>query len=359
VICGGPDGALRSLAAGALAAAGARVLSAGDVTWPMVQALVRVLRLEGGVYAGAQALRFADRAGRALPPRLQSAVSACVLRREMPPSFDGSGEVSRLTGAEEIYLSALLPPDDARPLTVPLAVFCDLPVLRRLAAEGLRRMGARRVRTAEAARAEAEAGEVGFLLSPDGESLTVFTDGHVFSGEETGLMVLSLCHKRRGTVFDLPGVPRAAVRISPLREPDAGAACAWQRMMMEDALAGLLLICGGMKEKPLAAMMAELPETHVLTREIPCRQADKGRVVRALCRDSALPRTLGEGVRFAHPGGWATVAPDAHRASLRVTSEAGDSEFARELCDLYLEKILALTNGKKMEDSAKNTPFSP
>ena len=255
VIVGGPDGALRSLAEGALAAAGAKVFGAGDVTWPMLRTLIRALRLEGGTYAGGGALRFADRQGRALSARQQSAVSACVLRQDLPPAFDGSGEVTHLTGAEAVYLSALLPGDAGRETALPVLVCCASGPLRHLAAEALRRMGVSRVRTAETPPLP-EPGETGFLLAPDGESVSLFTRDTVYAPEQTALLRLLLLHREQGKLYDLPGTPRAAEEISALQPPDGSDACAWQRTAAEDGLATMLLICRSLREKPLEAWIA-------------------------------------------------------------------------------------------------------
>lgn len=356
VIVGGPDGALRSLAEGALAAAGAKVFGAGEVSWPMLRTLIRALRLEGGAYAGGGALRFADRQGRALSARQQSAVSACVLRQDLPPAFDGSGEVTHLSGAEAVYLSALLPGDAGRETALPVLVCCASGPLRRLAAEALRRMGVTQVRTAEGTPLP-ELGETGFLLTPDGESVSLFTRERVYAPEQTALLRLLLLHREQGRLYDLPGTPRAAQEISALQPPDGSDACARQRTAAEDGLASMLLICRFLREKSLDAWMAETPRTHLVTREIPCRTEDKGRVVRQLWQTAQTPHVLGEGVRFSHPRGFATVAADAHRGVVRITAEAGDTEFARELCDLYAGRVRALTEGRKMAETEKNAPF--
>ena len=70
-----------------------------------------------------------------------------------------------------MYLSALLPGDAGRETALPVLVCCASGPLRRLAAEALRRMGVSRVRTAETPPLP-EPGETGFLLAPDGESVS-------------------------------------------------------------------------------------------------------------------------------------------------------------------------------------------
>ena len=43
---------------------------------------------------------------------------------------------------------------------------------------------------------------------------------------------------------------------------------------MEDGLAALFLLCAAMKDGPLDDRRRTLPETHIQTREIPCKLQD-------------------------------------------------------------------------------------
>ena len=73
--------------------------------------------------------------------------------------------------------------------------------------------------------------------------------------------------------------------------------------------------------------------------ELPCKNTEKGRVLRTLCSQVLLPYTLGDGIHIAHEGGYADIVPDALRETVRVTGESADSEFAKELCDFYIARI--------------------
>ena len=174
--------------------------------------------------------------------------------------------------------------------------------------------------------------------------MTAFTAQGMLSPEENTMLLLALCEKKRGGLYDLPGVPRAAEGIAALRPRDESEACAWQRMVLRDGLAAALLLCDGLKNGPLQTLKEGLPETHILTRDVDCQISDKGRILHTLCDQTTLPHTLGEGVRIRHDRGFATIVPDAHRGLVRVTSESGDSEFARELCDFYSREIQKITN---------------
>ena len=132
--------------------------------------------------------------------------------------------------------------------------------------------------------------------------------------------------------------------MAELRPPDGSDSCAWQQRVMRDGLAAALLLCDALKNGPLSALTGSLPETHIRTLDVDCRNSDKGRILHTLCDQTALPHTLGEGVRIRHDRGFATIVPDAHRSLVRVTGESGDSEFARELCDFYFREIQKITN---------------
>ena len=345
VVIGGEDAAsCVSLAEGSLAASGVKVLSAGAVTEPMLRALIRALRTDGGVYLSGQTLRFLNRDGAPLTARQTSAMEGCVLRQDLLPAFTRPGTVIRLTGAEDLYLSQILPEGNGKPLWSPVAVRCEDAALRRLTQEALGRLDARNVRFISGADGPLRTGETGLSLSGQGGALAVFTGEKTLSPEENTLLLLSLCEKKQRVLFDLPGVPRAAEKIAALRPADDSGACAWQRMIQGDGLAAALLLCDALKNGPLSALTDGLPETYILTRDVDCPISDKGRVLHTLCDQTLLPHTLGEGVRIRHDRGFATIVPDAHLGRVRVTSESGDSEFAKELCDFYFKEIRKITN---------------
>ena len=336
--------AILSLAAGALAASGVRVLSAGSMTQPMLCALIQALGMEGGVFVSGQTIRFFGAQGEVISSRQMAAMDQCVLRQEGPPPFSRPGSVIRFTGGEEIYLAHILPEAENRPLWSPIAVFSDSGQLKHLAAEGLARMDARDVRCAALEDAQLRPGETGFLLPENGEDVTVFTREMTLSPEQKTMLLLALCHDRQGKLFDLEGVPRAAEGIAPLRSADGSRECLRQRTVLRDGLAAVFALCRELKRGTLPVLLSGIPETHIVTRDVTCEAKDKGRILHTLCDFTSLPHTLGEGVRIQHEKGFATIVPDAHRGLVRVMSESKDSEFARELCDFYQDQIQRMTD---------------
>ena len=335
--------ALGRVLSGALAAQGLRVLWAGEMTRGMLRLLTRELGLDGGVFSGGHAVQMLGAGGLPLEAGQTAALNALVLRGENDAEFTRPGTVTDFSGGEEIYLSRLLPRGD-RPLLSPVTVSCENPYLRKVAQRGLERMGVRLAQVLPEKPVQGRPGETQILLSPAGERMQVLREGKPVEEGLKELLLLKLILQRNGKLFDLLATPRAAARLSPLLLPDGSDACFDQRVFMEDGLAALFLLCGALKDGPLDTWLSTLPETYIRTRDIPCLPQDKGRVLHALCGGSKLPREMGDGVRFRHETGSATVMPDAYRNAVRITAEAAKYELAEELCDFYQNQIKRVTN---------------
>ena len=176
------------------------------------------------------------------------------------------------------------------------------------------------------------------------------------SREQKTLLILLLCRQKNGNIYDLPGAPRAAEAIAPLTLPDESEACAFQRLVMQDGLAQMVLICDALKTGPLDSLLQRLPETHIAVRDIACANGEKGKILHALCDQITLPHTLRDGLRIRHEDGYATSVPDAYLGSVRITGEAQKSEFAQELCDFYQIRIKNITNDKQNEKQSASLP---
>ena len=343
IAAGDGNQAMESLTVGALSAAGARVLSAGEMTEPMLKTLIRALDMEGGVFSAGHCLQFYTKEGGMISAKQRAAMEGCLLRQEGTGAFSQAGPVIPLTGAEEIYLSRIIPAQSG-PLFSPVALFCDALLVRRLAQEGLQRMGARDFRVGKAGEAELRPEETGFLVSEDGEDFALLLPEKTAAQEQKTMLLLALCKEKNGVIYDFPGIPRAAEEMAALRPPEENEGHSFQRLILEDGLAAVLFLCEALKKGPLEAMLDKLPETHIVTEEIPCKAREKGRILHTLCDQTALPHSLGEGIRIRHQGGYATVVPDAYRDFVRVTGEARSGEFARELCGFYQNQIKNITN---------------
>ena len=334
---------VNAVAGGALASLGADVYDAGETTEPMFRCLLRLLGLDGGVFIDGQRLRFYQD-GKPLTAKQYAKLNSVLRRSENVSQPEMPGKIIALSGMEAVYLSAILPKHTEKPLFSPIAVFCDNGALTTLAKEGLKRIGARDVRAAPVADAAVKMGETGFLLTDSGESVTVFTAERILSSEDEKLLLLSLERRKGEMLYDLPGLPGAAQEIAPLKAPDDSPGCVRQETLLSDGAAALLYLAEALKNGPMETLIRDVPKTYVNKLDVPCGVNEKSRVLRMLRGQIELPFTLGDGIRIQHKGGFAHIVPDADRASVRIASESGDSEFARELCDFYARKIQKLAN---------------
>jgi mannose-1-phosphate guanylyltransferase/phosphomannomutase len=101
-----------------------------------------------------------------------------------------------------------------------------------------------------------------------------------------------------------------------------------------DAMASLckLLELLAPVERPLSELVAELPESHVVHRRVPCPWAQKGLVMRVLTeRLKDREVDLRDGIKVFDRRGWAQVLPDPDEPVVHVYAEGADEETSAEL----------------------------
>ncbi len=83
-----------------------------------------------------------------------------------------------------------------------------------------------------------------------------------------------------------------------------------------------------------------LPEVHSLIREVPVEEEDMAYAMHSLIEgeDGRKPEMV-DGVKIVRDDGWVLVRPIADRPGLRILSAGMNAEYARELTDLYTERI--------------------
>jgi mannose-1-phosphate guanylyltransferase/phosphomannomutase len=97
-------------------------------------------------------------------------------------------------------------------------------------------------------------------------------------------------------------------------------------------------------DRPLSELVAELPESHVVHRRVPCPWSQKGLVMRVLTeRLKDRDVDLSDGIKVMDERGWAQVLPDPDEPVVHVYAEGEDerssSELERELREL-VEAVL-------------------
>ncbi|MDQ2983621.1 MAG: sugar phosphate nucleotidyltransferase [Actinomycetota bacterium] len=86
------------------------------------------------------------------------------------------------------------------------------------------------------------------------------------------------------------------------------------------------------ESRPLSELVAELPSSTIVHRQLPCTWALKGTVMRVLSerlRDRQLDLT--DGIKVIEPDGWAQVLPDPDEPLVHIYAEGETEERSREL----------------------------
>jgi mannose-1-phosphate guanylyltransferase / phosphomannomutase len=98
-------------------------------------------------------------------------------------------------------------------------------------------------------------------------------------------------------------------------------------------------------DRPLSELVAELPDTTILHRELPCPWALKGTVMRVLNERLVDRETdVTDGIKVFDERGWAQLLPDADEPVLHLYAESADTEGSETLAaelQALVEDILA------------------
>jgi mannose-1-phosphate guanylyltransferase/phosphomannomutase len=213
--------------------------------------------------------------------------------------------------------------------------------------------------------------DLGFVIDPEGELAVVVDDtGHTLDPEELLLSIVSLIKQAVPDasvavpvnvtsaverILDTPGaVVRTKLWGASLMEtaaartvmfagtPDGG--CIWPEFLPAyDAAVTLvkLLDLLAAVDRPLSAVVAELPEIHVAHETIVTPWERKGTVMREIVeRAGHRDLELIDGVKVIDDDQWALVLPDPDEALTHVWAEAGTDVDARRLAQEYVQRIL-------------------
>jgi mannose-1-phosphate guanylyltransferase/phosphomannomutase len=233
-----------------------------------------------------------------------------------------------------------------------------------------RDVNARRV--AELVRASGS--QLGAVVDPDGELITVVDDeGTVLTNDQALLVLLHLVTRsEKGACVALPvSVPNAAVAIceeagatieftklssSHLMEVAArpgitfaasqSGGFIWPRFLPAyDATATLVMLVEMLAAtgEPLSKLVHSLPAAHVAHTTVRTAWESKGLVMRSLVERLADHETvLVDGVKVVEDGGWALVLPDPEAPVTHVWAEATTAEGAEARAGQYAALIIEL-----------------
>jgi mannose-1-phosphate guanylyltransferase/phosphomannomutase len=217
--------------------------------------------------------------------------------------------------------------------------------------------------------------DLGFVFDAEGESATLVDDlGTTLNDEQALLALVSLvCETVPGAHIALPvSVSSVAERIAA----DAGATIVWTKL----SSANLMEVAGGggidfaasqeggyiwpsflpaydgaatlvhlldllaATDRPLSAVVADLPEPHVVHESVPTPWERKGTVMRgAIERAKGEEVVLVDGVKVVYPDGWALVLPDPELPLTHVWAEGATDADARRLVAIHAGHVAELT----------------
>ena len=101
------------------------------------------------------------------------------------------------------------------------------------------------------------------------------------------------------------------------------------------------------EDRPLSALLSELPKVHLASRIVRTPWDKKGAVMRHVASSASSDRlVLLDGVRVSEPHGWALVIPHADEPMCRIWAEGDTDEALKEILDRYEAMVTAVVGGE-------------
>ncbi|MBM3660503.1 MAG: mannose-1-phosphate guanyltransferase [Actinobacteria bacterium] len=217
----------------------------------------------------------------------------------------------------------------------------------------------------------ASGSDLGFVIGPHGEQATIVDDeGAVLGPDQTLLLLVHLVTLHHaGARIALPvsttahaariardhgaevvwtptgeaGLQEVAAQGDITFAASADGAYIWPDFLpASDAsatLAKLLDLLAG-SDRPLSALVRDLPAVHIARESVPTPWERKGAVMRELV-ERVPPDSLElvDGVKIRRDDGWVLVLPDPEDAVTHVLAEAGSAAAARQVAQEYARRI--------------------
>jgi mannose-1-phosphate guanylyltransferase/phosphomannomutase len=91
----------------------------------------------------------------------------------------------------------------------------------------------------------------------------------------------------------------------------------------------------------MGALASEIPQSHMVKKNIPCPWSKKGQVLRNLMEQTKdhKEKQFIDGIKLFYGRDWVQVLPDPNRELFHINAEADDHEKAQKLVDEYTSKI--------------------
>ncbi len=118
-----------------------------------------------------------------------------------------------------------------------------------------------------------------------------------------------------------------------------------------DAMAALckLLELLAPQDRPLSALVAELPQARLLHTAVPCSWSLKGTVMRVLNERFANGNVdLLDGIKVFDDRGWAQVLPDPDEPLIHIYAEGSTPELTTELEEEFRDLVAGVLEGEEI-----------
>lgn len=207
--------------------------------------------------------------------------------------------------------------------------------------------------------------DLGFMIDKSCEGLKIVNcDGHIVEGAEYEALSSLIVMKRHKnakiyvpvtasgvieTLGEKYGAEVIRTRTEPqkiMEEISGGEDYLTEQFIFRfDAVGSVIKIIDYLSDEntTLTELLSLLPEITMSSAQVELKE---GEIENALSRVRSLKGAESdtpEGVKVTFDKGWVLVIPDSRKHVCRVVSEGRSAEFARELCDICIEELIAST----------------
>ncbi|NCB30929.1 MAG: hypothetical protein EOM66_05915 [Clostridia bacterium] len=204
--------------------------------------------------------------------------------------------------------------------------------------------------------------ELGLVPGQEGELTCIWRDRYIREGERLTIFILSALSEGR-----LKGEVVLPVRVSEeyvtyiesrgclvRRCPDLRAK--WRRQALEENCylpelfepeAAILRLAELGRLELLGSYLEAIPRAYESEANVGCSWKEMGRVLRSLVETERSERVeLIDGVKVKSDNGWILVRPNRDFTACRIIAGSYNAEYAKELTDLYLDKVRSIAQDK-------------
>lgn len=334
-----------------LMAQGVYVLDAGVCTPPQLRYALSLLKADGALLAGRNAITPLAKDGLSLPLSDQRKICTLMARQEFPQPFSAITHPMAMSGrSEHAYIAMLASAFTAQTEnTPPVAIHSADQYLLSLAERAFDRAGINARCELEEELMEFTDREIGLWLDSDGAEISISTNEGLLSDAEISLLRAwtalqrgekRIVQKTSGTraVSILAEKFGAEIIPSPSSQPAFEHALMkkspFQLRLHTDALFFGLSALAALANQNLTLKnwRKMMPEIHRSQATLPIPDAKRGSILRTLCEQGSAV-AMEDGVSIRRENGFAWITPDESRPECLIVSESRDAEIARELCD--------------------------